>query len=237
MLWRSEMKSTPASRWSLCCENGKDEQSALFRKNLRAYNCALQFASSTIDVEEAAKWGMYVFDSLEAQADARTRWFDKLDRGIIIELERMLEHENSVVAGLRHAYELDDAAGGTNAPVAVAMEIVADVPGSDQRRYNEPVVPSVAAIIPDRRRLLNAWRNIFAKHRLMVRGSECDFLHRCGRLFEEYAIDQFIKVEQQRMSYYINNKMRINLPASFVGGPRYMSQLYQDGMAAPLLFH
>ena len=36
--------------------------------------------------------------------------------------------------------------------------------------------------------------------RLMVR-SDLSYLHMCGRLFHQYLVDMFAKVEQQRMIY------------------------------------
>eukprot|EP00727_Mastigamoeba_balamuthi_P003463 m51a1_g13113 hypothetical protein (420) ;mRNA; r:97-1907 len=233
MLWPSELRGRRSSvrRWGFCCENGKvqievldappeplqslllgnDERSVRFRRNIRGYNCALQFASSTIDVGEAM-WGahnvrihgslyhvigplrpapgqpakfaqMYVFDTVAQQADARRLWFDELDYDVMVALLDMLDRQNTVVQGIRHAFEIDneaaaaaacEAAGPVLADVApvceghiggperpsVTMEIVPDVPGSDRHTYNAPVVPSIAAVIPDTVQVQTPWRNI-----------------------------------------------------------------------------
>ena len=100
-------------------------------------------------------------------------------------------------------------------------------------------------------------------YRLQVRqnGSlEAFALHRSGRLFQQYIVDAYACIEQNRLNYLkLNQKQiraelynglqdalsahdniprigsqvghRIVLPSSFVGGPRHMQQLYQDAMA------
>nr|GEW13196.1 hypothetical protein CTI12_AA123990 [Tanacetum cinerariifolium] len=82
-------------------------------------------------------------------------------------------------------------------------------------------------------------------------------LHRGGRLFQQYLVDAFTAIEEQRLSWTRNNQdtlrvdlyhnvvdeitrgdtdatclgKRIMLPISFTGDPRYMMQNYQDAMA------
>jgi len=77
-----------------------------------------------------------------------------------------------------------------------------------------------------------------------------------GRLFHQYLVDQWAKIEMGRLNYLKNNqqKLRIDLysglmdimqnlgetkdigksillPSSFAGGDRHMTQLYQDAMS------
>ena len=95
---------------------------------------------------------------------------------------------------------------------------------------------------------------------LMERSSPewCSYMHRAGALFQEWIVVQWAKIEQQRLSWIGTNQdtlraevystlrdrvqnpqpldpramgRRVILPSSFVGGPRYMNQLYHDGMA------
>ena len=92
--------------------------------------------------------------------------------------------------------------------------------------------------------------------RLMVR-SDLSNLHMCGRLFHQYLVDMFAKVEQQRLNYIKCNQQKIRvdlcsgladtisagdsnprdvgckviLPSSFTGSPRQMFELYQDSMS------
>ena len=83
-------------------------------------------------------------------------------------------------------------------------------------------------------------------------------MHRAGALFQEWIVVQWAKIEQQKLSWIgthqdtlraevystlrdrVQNPQpldpramgrRVILPSSFVGGPRYMNQLYHDGMA------
>ncbi|XP_077985123.1 uncharacterized protein LOC144439763 [Glandiceps talaboti] len=82
-------------------------------------------------------------------------------------------------------------------------------------------------------------------------------LLRCGKLFHQCVIDQYAKIEQERLNYrrFHQTELRaelyqgltdavaagdltvatigtkIILPSSFIGGPRNMHQLYQDSMA------
>ena len=92
--------------------------------------------------------------------------------------------------------------------------------------------------------------------RLMVR-SDLSYLHMCGRLFHQYLVDMFAKVEQQRLNYIKCNQQKIRvdlysgladaisagdsnprdlgrkviLLSSFTGSPRQMFELYQDSMS------
>ena len=93
------------------------------------------------------------------------------------------------------------------------------------------------------------------RYHLMVRPNDFESLKRGGRLTQEYLVDQAAKVEEFRLSYFrqhqqlfrvwdaqgLQDQLRadnfnrsgtsIILPASFIGGPRFMKKLYQDAMA------
>jgi hypothetical protein len=82
-------------------------------------------------------------------------------------------------------------------------------------------------------------------------------IHIGGRLFQQYIVDQYAKVENQRLKYIRNNQNQLRvesyrglmdmfnagdtdlatigkrtiLPSTFIGSPRHMQQLYQDSMA------
>lgn len=81
--------------------------------------------------------------------------------------------------------------------------------------------------------------------------------HYFGRLYQQYIVDNYLKVEHQKLKYLELNqeKLRVELykglvdafnsadsdlkhtcrmlilPSTFVGGPRYMLNLFQDSMA------
>ncbi|XP_076941611.1 uncharacterized protein LOC143611242 [Bidens hawaiensis] len=80
---------------------------------------------------------------------------------------------------------------------------------------------------------------------------------RCGRLFQQYLVDAYISLEQERLDYILANQnlfrteylqgvhdaiakgdtegqsvgRRVILPSSFTGGPRYMYKHYHDALA------
>ncbi|GJT52493.1 RNA-directed DNA polymerase, eukaryota [Tanacetum coccineum] len=89
------------------------------------------------------------------------------------------------------------------------------------------------------------------------RNDQGNTLVRGGRLFQQYLVDAYSAVEEQRLKWTRNNQdtlrvdlyhnvcdavtrgdtntaglgQRIVLPETFIGGPRYMMQNYQDAMA------
>ena len=96
------------------------------------------------------------------------------------------------------------------------------------------------------------------KYRLMIRGNDDgNDLHRFGRLFQQFVVDMYAKMESNRLSYIRQNQNRLRrdlyrnvadavnlddtnmasigrrviLPSSFIGSPRHMQQLYQDAMS------
>lgn len=97
--------------------------------------------------------------------------------------------------------------------------------------------------------------NFYAYH--MMQRNNFNTILRAGRLFHQYVVDQYAKLEQQRLNYCLfhQNELRselyqgladavqagdtdgkhtgkkIILPSSFIGSPRHMQQMYQDAMA------
>lgn len=97
----------------------------------------------------------------------------------------------------------------------------------------------------------------FYAYQIQTRLLEGTTLIRSGRLLHQYAVDAYMAIEQERMGWYRRNQKtlradvynnisdaigrgdndakkvgrRIILPSSFTGGPRYMTQNYQDAMA------
>ncbi|OAD65531.1 hypothetical protein PHYBLDRAFT_64601, partial [Phycomyces blakesleeanus NRRL 1555(-)] len=94
-------------------------------------------------------------------------------------------------------------------------------------------------------------------NRLMYRRNTQHLLHLFGRLFQQYIVDMYAKVEHDRLHFITSNQNRLRvdlysgiqdavihndcnlanlgkrviLPSSFIGSPRYMAQLYQDSMS------
>ncbi|KAL7598971.1 hypothetical protein Lser_V15G23940 [Lactuca serriola] len=99
--------------------------------------------------------------------------------------------------------------------------------------------------------------NMYYSYQLHARSNMFSLLLCGGRLFQQYIVDAYICVEQNRLDYVQNHQeqlrseyvsgvydalsrgdsegrfigRRIFLPASFVGGPRYMYKHYQDALA------
>ena len=101
----------------------------------------------------------------------------------------------------------------------------------------------------------------FYAHRLMQRFSHSSGIvelpHAGGRLFQQYVVDAYVKLESQRISWVLNNQSKLRLdtlfglldfletgndgsqlsgkpiilPASFGGSPRSLHQSYLDSMA------
>ena len=95
----------------------------------------------------------------------------------------------------------------------------------------------------------------FYSYRLMLR-SGLNHLHLSGRLFHQYIVDMYAKIEQQRLNYIKTNQQKIRvdlysgladavakgdtnatelgrniiLPSSYTNSPRQKFQLYQDAM-------
>jgi hypothetical protein len=92
----------------------------------------------------------------------------------------------------------------------------------------------------------------FYSYSLQLKDLKKVTINHCGRLFQEYVVDNYCKIEQQRLFFIENNQKhlraelyndlqdlrskkvklgdvgkRIILPSSFHGGPRHMHQLYQ----------
>ncbi|KAL5163060.1 hypothetical protein HKD37_07G020033 [Glycine soja] len=94
-------------------------------------------------------------------------------------------------------------------------------------------------------------------YRLQSRSNEAHTLLHSRKLFQQFIVEGYTMVESERLSYIRNNqkKLRVDkycslqnsldtgtakgltkgkrviLPSTFVGGPRYIDQLYFDGMA------
>ena len=95
----------------------------------------------------------------------------------------------------------------------------------------------------------------YSKYFLQARQGVFNILHHAGRLSQQYYVDTFARIDQERLSYFRKHQkdiraeqykglhdhllandgqrigQRIILPATYIGGPRNMSAKYQDAMA------
>ena len=100
----------------------------------------------------------------------------------------------------------------------------------------------------------------FAQYRMAFRESPLAALHFSRKLFQQYLVDTWVRIESERLSYIRHNQVKLRsehysglmdwlereiehlgneylpgkpviLPSSFTGGKRFMQQNYQDAMA------
>lgn len=96
----------------------------------------------------------------------------------------------------------------------------------------------------------------FYAYRLMIRQDVENHLLRCRRLFQQFVVDMYVKIETERLNFirfnktklrseeYIHLKDAINsdgnvnnigrltiLPSTYVGSPRHMNEYAQDAMS------
>ncbi|CAF1106012.1 unnamed protein product [Rotaria sordida] len=73
----------------------------------------------------------------------------------------------------------------------------------------------------------------FYSNKIGIRRNHFNPLFYGGKLFQQYLVYVYARYEANRMTYIRNNQFGniFILPSSFVGGPRFMSKLYQDNMA------
>jgi len=90
-----------------------------------------------------------------------------------------------------------------------------------------------------------------------MRSEDCTYLLKMGRLFQQYIVDMFVKLENTKLDFYRNNRKairatlyqglldsvnqgetcagnvghRVILPPSFVGGPRDMKRRFLNTLA------
>ncbi|KAI0056662.1 hypothetical protein BV25DRAFT_1864431, partial [Artomyces pyxidatus] len=115
---------------------------------------------------------------------------------------------------------------------------------------------------PESRRRLTQSR--FYSYQLHPRDTEFSLILRGGRLLQQYIVDAWASTDQNRLRFLAQNQAklraalysgledavaaaddqldlnevgkRVILPSSYIGGPRYMHQLFQDAMALARYF-
>ena len=89
---------------------------------------------------------------------------------------------------------------------------------------------------------------------MLQKRPESNVLHKAGRLFQQYVVDQYLRVEHENLLFIRHHQtelraecyqgvvdalqednmarigQRIVLPATFIGSPRYMQKLFHDSM-------
>lgn len=95
----------------------------------------------------------------------------------------------------------------------------------------------------------------FYAYRMMVRANEDNHILKCRRVFHQYAVDMYVKIETERLTYIRLNQTKLRsedyihlcdainndgnaqnvgrvtiLPSTYVGSPRHMHEYAQDAM-------
>ncbi|XP_026467790.1 uncharacterized protein LOC113371378 [Ctenocephalides felis] len=95
----------------------------------------------------------------------------------------------------------------------------------------------------------------FYSYRLMIRDGEINHILMCQRLFQQFAVDMYVKIETERLTYIRLNQQHLRseeyihlrdaiiadgnannvgkmtiLPATYIGSPRHMHDYAQDAM-------
>ncbi|KAL5138121.1 hypothetical protein HKD37_10G028371 [Glycine soja] len=122
-------------------------------------------------------------------------------------------------------------------------------------RYRHDILHKVTSLGPTRKRMCLTIREWFS-FKLQFRLAEAQTLLHSRKLFQEFVVDDYTMVESERLAFIRMNQSklsvdkysnlhhssdvgatqgsnrvkRIILPLTFVGSPRYMEQLYFDGM-------
>ncbi|GJR98805.1 DNA helicase PIF1, ATP-dependent [Tanacetum coccineum] len=205
---------------------------------------------------------------------------DGVDAATVQTLIQMLDQYSSVAKAFRMVRDWCHSHRSIN----VELHLLSD--RTNARQYNKPTVAEVAALItndfgdgiPSRDIIVNKLHfgpkriselhpaYMALQYPLLFPYGEDGFHDkipnytnrvRGGRLFQQYLVDAYSAVKEQRLKWTRNNQdtlrvdlyhnvcdavtrgdtnaaglgQRIVLPGTFVGGPRYMMQNYQDAMA------
>ncbi|XP_051165645.1 uncharacterized protein LOC127284299 [Leptopilina boulardi] len=109
-----------------------------------------------------------------------------------------------------------------------------------------------------RRRNLTISRSAYVKYKIAIRDKEFNQFLYGGRFFQQWVVDNYVKIEKDRLRFCANNQAQLRsetykglidylhnrelendvhvgkmliLPSTFIGSPRNMMQQYQDSMA------
>jgi hypothetical protein len=179
-------------------------------------------------------------------------WHINIRMGVEPQVEGIQEHEHAEnnIAG---------DATTTNVPTASNADDVAesnagvDVNGDDEQNDEQ-----TEQVVMQRQSRDSVTVMMFYSYRLMYRVNENNqnCLHLYGRLFQKYIVDNYAKLEMNRLNYIRLNQGTLRselynrisdtirpddtsmesvgrltvLPSSFIGGPRHYTQLYQDAL-------
>ncbi|KAL6509985.1 hypothetical protein OROHE_020602 [Orobanche hederae] len=193
---------------------------------------------------------LYFFDTQNEVRNRMSAFMDKetgegVDENIVTSLIQMLDQSSSIAKAFRMARDWFH----SHNSVKFELHLLSD--RTTSRQYNAPTVLEVAALIT------NDFGGGIPTRDIIQRNNQGTTLLRGGCLFQQYLVDAYTAIEEQRLKWTRNNQetlrvdlyhnmcdavtrgdtsaaglgKRIVLPRSFTGSPRYMMQNYQDAMA------
>ncbi|KAF7372298.1 ATP-dependent DNA helicase [Mycena venus] len=219
---------------------------------------------------------LYMYDPVVALQQRMNR-NSGLRQDTMQNLQTLLTRFHAYAPVYKQAYEILNELGDEVEDAEIRLRVI---PGNDRRRYNLPTAEEVAVVLPGDGSSGDG-RDIILRNRapagspllrisdihpaytplyyaLFEEGEFSTILHG-GRLLQQYMVDAFASVDQNRLSYFCKNQKQIRatlyigledaisnhdedidlnelgkryiLPYSYIGGPRHMQQRYQDAMA------
>ncbi|KAG2215259.1 hypothetical protein INT45_004236 [Circinella minor] len=214
---------------------------------------------------------IYVLDNSSAETANRHAVAPvTLNNVVLQQLQNMMHRLNPFVTSFQSMAEVSQTHGIDNVRMVIRSE---NTP--DHRHYNAPTADEIRILIVgndgdenagDEGWTIDARSGIhkitvieWYKYRLMIHGNgrEDNYLHRFGKLFQQFIVDMYAKMEDNRLGFIRHNQNRLRadlyrnvadaihvgdndmttvgkrviLPSSFIGPPRHMQQLYQDAMS------
>nr|XP_027109221.1 uncharacterized protein LOC113729090 [Coffea arabica] len=120
----------------------------------------------------------------------------------------------------------------------------------------EEIISAENAVLQKRKKKRNTVCREYYCYKFQMCQIDKSLLLHCGRLFQQFCIDTYVKIESARLDFHRNRQRqirtdvyqgildsiangetsasnvskRIYLPASFIGGPRDMKRIYMDAM-------
>nr|GEW96603.1 hypothetical protein [Tanacetum cinerariifolium] len=192
---------------------------------------------------------LYFFDTQNEVRNRTSAFKDKetsenIDKQIVGDLISLLDRYSSVAQSFRMARDWCN----THSLADFRLRLHSEQ--KITRQYNAPIVFEVAGII------INDFRDAHPPRDIIIDRKDTG-LQRGGSLFQQYLVDAYTAVEEQRLKWTRNYKdtlhvalyhnlcdvvtrgdtsavglgKRIILPRTFTGSPRYMMHNYQDAMA------
>ncbi|XP_044592333.1 uncharacterized protein LOC123270358 [Cotesia glomerata] len=208
---------------------------------------------------------IYFLGNSDSEINRRCTVNRTVKRKIITQLQQLLHEHNQLVKLFKTALEMmpsDD--------YKIVIRADKRPAGEHERRFNAPTLNEVAIVVVgenlETRDIVVRRRDgqetnkkvssmNFYAHRLMIRQNMDNHILKCRRLFHQFVVDMYVKVETERLTYirlnqkklrseeYIHLRDAMNvdqdpnnigrltiLPATYVGSPRHMHEYAQDAM-------